>query len=103
MEDEIVRLEDGDIAVSIAPGFGNICISMMVSGQEILWRPQPTLAEWRAHPAMGGVPLLSPWANRIDGDAYWANGKRYLINPDLPFLRRDANGLPMHGLVSYTD
>jgi aldose 1-epimerase len=50
-----------------------------------------------------GNPLLSPWANRIDGNAYWANGKRYLLNPELKNFRSDVNGRPIHGLLVYSD
>ena len=45
--------------------------------------------------------MLAPWANRLDGDAYWANGKRYLLNPDAVEIRRDSNGLPIHGLLLF--
>ena len=66
---------------------------MIVGGHEILWKPQPTLADWRAHPAMGGVPLLAPWANRIR----WGRllGQWQAVSdqsPEIcPTLRRDAN------------
>jgi aldose 1-epimerase len=50
---------------------------------------------------MCGVPFLAPWANRLDGDAYWVNGKRYLLNPELG-LHRDAHGKPIHGLLRFS-
>src|SRR5580693_6646683 len=74
---------------------------MTVGGREILWKPQPTLDAWRANPALGGVPLLAPWANRLDQEAFWANGRKYLLNPGLANLRYDANHLPIHGLVLF--
>jgi aldose 1-epimerase len=100
---DIVRLTDPEhlTVVSIATTFGNIAYSMTVRGQEILYKPAPDLDAWRAKPGLGGVPLLSPWANRIDGDGFYANGKKYVFNPGLGTVRYDGNHLPIHGLVSF--
>jgi aldose 1-epimerase len=102
---DVIRLSDPEhlTVVSIATSFGNNAYSMTVRGQEILYKPAPDLASWRAKPGLGGVPLLSPWANRIDGDAFFANGKKYLLNPSLGNFKYDGHHLPIHGLVSYTD
>src|ERR1035437_7745047 len=67
---------------------------MIVDGHEILWRPHATLADWTP-------PALAPWANRLDQEAFRANGRRYLLNPGLGNLRYDANHLPIHGLVLF--
>jgi aldose 1-epimerase len=72
-----------------------------VNNQQIFWSPFQTIAEWRAKPTMIGNPFLAPWANRIEGDAYWANGKRYLLNSGLQNIRKDGNGNPIHGLLTY--
>ena len=48
------------------------------------------------------MPFLGPWANRIAGDAYWANGKHYLLNGELGNLRRDGNKNPIHGLLNFS-
>ena len=79
----IVRLTDPEhlTVVSVATDFGNIAYSMTVRGQEILYKPAPDLDAWRAKPGLGGVPLLSPWANRIDGDSFWANGRNMCSIP----------------------
>lgn len=100
---DIVRLTDPEhlTVVSIATTFGNIAYSMTVRGQEILYKPAPDLDAWRAKPGLGGVPLLSPWANRIDQDAFFANGKKYLLNPGLGNFQHDGHHLPIHGLVAY--
>jgi aldose 1-epimerase len=100
---EIVRLADAAhrTEVSICPSVGNIAFEMQVNGKRILLPPPGTLAEWKAKPAQAGVPLLAPWANRMDPDSYWANGKKYVLNPDAVNLRRDANGLAIHGLLLF--
>ena len=102
---DIVRLTDPEhlTVVSVAPSFGNNAFSMTVRGQEIFYRPAPDLDAWMKKPDFGGIPLLSPWANRMDGDAFFANGKKYLLNPGLANIRYDGHHLPIHGLLAYTD
>jgi aldose 1-epimerase len=102
---EVVRLADARnrTVVSIVPSIGNIAFELKVNGTNLLWTPWQSLAEFRAKPVFSGIPFLAPWANRLDGDAFWANGEKYLLNPDLNNLHRDGNGLPIHGLLRYTD
>ena len=85
---DVVRLADTarGVMVSILPGSGNRAYGLAVHGKQILARP-------------GGIPLLAPWANRLDQNAFWANGKKYLLNPDLETLHYDNNHLPIHGLL----
>lgn len=100
----IVRLTDTahHVEVSVVPGIGNMAYSMKVNGHEILRLPTQSLAELKAKPGLGGVPFLAPWANRIDGMSYWANGKKYLLNEDIGTLRMDGNHLPIHGLLAFS-
>ena len=51
---------------------------------------------------MCGVPFLAPWANRVETDAYWLNGKKYLLNPDLGNVRPDKNKIALHGFLTYS-
>jgi aldose 1-epimerase len=101
---DAVKLGDaaGNIEVTVLPGFGNIACRMLVNGKNILWTPSDNLAQWKASLALGGVPFLWPWANRIDQDAYYVDGKKYLLNPDLGNLRRDGNQKSIHGLLLFT-
>jgi aldose 1-epimerase len=100
---ETIRLTDQahGIEVSICPSIGNIAYDMRVKGQPILLSPPQALSAWKQKPSQAGIPFLAPWANRLDGDAYWANGKRYQLNPGVVEIRRDANGLPIHGLLLF--
>lgn len=99
---ETVRLTDSAhcAQVSICPSIGNIAYDFRVSGHPILM-PPPPLGEWKQRPSQAGIPFLAPWANRLDGDRYWANGKEYLLNLHLGEIRRDPNGLPIHGLLLF--
>jgi aldose 1-epimerase len=100
---EIVRLADTvhKIEVAIVPSVGNMAYEMKVNGSNILFVPVQNLAELKAKPALAGVPFLAPWANRIDQDAYWVNGKKYLLNPELANFRYDGNHKPIHGLLAF--
>jgi aldose 1-epimerase len=51
---------------------------------------------------MCGVPFLAPWANRVETDAYWLNGKKYLLNPDLGNVRPDKTKIALHGFLTYS-
>jgi aldose 1-epimerase len=102
---EVVRLADAahKTEVSIVPSLGNNAYEMKVNGKNVFWSPYRSLGELKEKPVQVGNPLLSPWANRIDGDSYWANGKKYLLNPDLKNFRYDQNRKPIHGLLVYSD
>ena len=101
---EVVRLSDAahNAEVSVAPSIGNIAYEYKVNGHNVFWWPYKTLAEFKAKPGFAGNPFLFPWANRLDQDAFYANGKKYLLNPDLHNFRRDPSGFPIHGLLSYS-
>jgi aldose 1-epimerase len=102
---DVIHLNDAQrhIEVSIVPSVGNTAYDMKVNGKPMLWSPYSSVAEFKAKPVFLGVPFLSPWANRLDQDAFWANGHKYLLNGNLNNFRRDQFGHPIHGLVSYAD
>lgn len=98
----VLRDAAKDVEVKVAPQFGNIATSMTVHGKAVLWAPYPSAGEWVKHPgAMGGVPFLWPWANRIDGWSYWVNGRKYALNPDLGNIHPSPKDAPIHGLLLY--
>ena len=101
---DVVRLVDSSRAVelAIAPSVGNMAFEWKVRGKNFLYFPYPGPAEFASRPRFCGVPFLAPWANRIAGDGYWANGKRYLFNSELGNLNRDGNKNPIHGLLTYS-
>jgi len=100
--DGVVQLEDSrtHTVVSIVPSVGNVTFEMTVKGQEILWFPYASLAEFKNRPGLAGIPFLAPWANRLDEPAFYANGKRYAFNLELGNVRGPH---PIHGFVSSTD
>ena len=100
---EVVKLTDETrhIVVTVVPSMGNNSYSMTVKGKEIFYSPAQSLAAWKAKPAHAGNPLLAPWANRLDQDAFYANGKKYNLNSELKNFGHDGNGKPIHGLLVY--
>jgi aldose 1-epimerase len=51
-----------------------------------------------ARGSTAGIPLLHPWANRLDGTRYSAAGRDVRLDTSSPMLHLDAHGLPMHGV-----
>lgn len=102
---EVVRLTDArqNTQVSIVPSIGNNAFEMTVNGTNIFWTPYQSVAQFKARPVHLGNPFLAPWANRLDGDAFWASGQKYVLNPGLKNFQRDNHGLPIHGLLQYSD
>jgi aldose 1-epimerase len=102
---EVIRLTDEarQTEVLIAPSLGNNSYEMKVKGKRVFWSPYATLGELKAKPTQVGNPFLAPWANRIDSDAYWANGKKFLLNRELNNFRTDQNKSPIHGLLVFAE
>jgi aldose 1-epimerase len=99
---EVVHLEDSahQIRVSIVPGVGNVAFELRVKEQNVLYFPFADIAAFRSHPKVSGIPFLGPWANRLDEQAFYANGKRYAFHMDLGNVNVAH---PIHGFLSFTD
>jgi aldose 1-epimerase len=99
---ETVVLEDtkNRTVVSILPTVGNVAFSMKVNGQNVLRWPYASIEEFKLRPALSGIPFVGPWANRLDEQAFYANGKRYAFDMDLGNVR---GAIPIHGFLSTTD
>ncbi len=98
---DVVQLEDvrTRTLVSIVPGVGNIAFAMTVNGSHVVWWPYASLDEFKAKPGLGGVPFLGPWANRLDEQAFFANGRRYAFDMSLGNIRGE---IPIHGFLTTT-
>jgi aldose 1-epimerase len=95
----VVRLSDTahGVEVWVAPTLGNKAYAMKVHGQNVLYFPYDDLSAYQQSPKMGGIPFLAPWADRLDEQAFWANGKRYGFNMSLGNVRGEQ---PIHGLLT---
>jgi aldose 1-epimerase len=101
---ETVQLADTtrDVQLAIAPSVGNMAYSWTLRGRNFLHFPYNSVADFAKQPRLCAVPFLGPWANRIDGDFFWANGKKYVFNAGLGNLRLDSNKNPIHGLLNFS-
>jgi aldose 1-epimerase len=88
----IIRLTDAarGVEVAILPSLGNRVYQMKLHGQNILYYPSE-------NGELGGVPFLAPWADLLDEQAFWANGKRYGFNMSLGNVQGER---PIHGLLT---
>ena len=61
-----------------------------------------SIEDFKAKGAGGfnGIPFLGPWANRLDEQAFYANGQRYAFDMQLGNVR---GAIPIHGLLTTTN
>jgi aldose 1-epimerase len=85
---DAIRLTDRvtETVVAIRPSNGNLGYEMTVKGHSILSRE--------------GIPFMGPWANRLDEQAFYANGTRYAFDMTLGNIR---GRIPIHGFLTRTD
>ena len=74
---------------------------MTVKGEDVIRRTWNTLDDIRGQLGLNGVPLLWPYANRLDEQAFYANGQKYSFDPGLGNTGRGA--IPIHGFVTGAD
>ena len=87
--------------VLVCPSFGNNAFEWRVNGADLLWRPYESLDDFKASgQGRGGIPFLGPWANRLDEQAFYANGRRFPFDMDIGNVR---GATPIHGLLMRTD
>ena len=99
---DVVRLTDARArtTVSILTSVGNIAFEMNVHGQNVLYWPYPSIEDFKARPGMSGIPFLGPWIDRLDEQAFFANGRRRAFDMQLGNVRGD---MPSHGFITTTD
>ena len=95
----VVELSDSrtQTTVSILPTLGNLTVEMKVKGHNILRFPLESTSQYKGGTGSIGIPFLAPWADRLDEQAFYANGKRYAFDMSLGNIR-GAN--PIHGFLT---
>lgn len=90
-----VTLVAGSSTAQFLPSVGMLCTSLTRDGAEYVALDGGVAAFRDGHTT--GIPLLHPWANRLDTNSY-RSGRTTVDLEDLE-IHRDGNGLPMHGTM----
>jgi aldose 1-epimerase len=98
---DVVQLRDAktDTVVSVLTAVSN-AYEMVVKGENVLRVPFQSVDDMRARPGLNGIPLLAPFANRLDEQAFYANGRKYNFDMELGNVR---GAIPIHGYLSGTN
>ena len=96
-EPTALKLLAGDLEAVFLPAHGMLGASLRHKGVEFLRRVE-NLEAAAARGSTAGIPLLHPWANRLDGPQYRVLGQQVVLDVSSPLLHLDEHGLPMHGV-----
>jgi galactose mutarotase-like enzyme len=97
----VVTLRDpsSPVEAQFVPDAGMIGTSLTDSGVELLGQRRGLQAYLSAGKTMG-IPVLYPWANRLSGNTYTAEGATVTLHPGEHGVRADPTGLPIHGVLA---
>ena len=88
----------GELEAIFVAQAGMVGASLRHRGEEVLGQ-RKGLANYAETGSSMGIPLLHPWANRLDGFAYAVAGRKVEFSAESAPVRL-AGGLPIHGLLS---
>ena len=94
---DVVALADrtGKMNVEVVTSLGKAW-KIQVNGQNLV-RTSASLEAFVANSGLNGMPLLAPFANRLDDTAFYANGKKYNFDLELGNVR---GPIPSTGYVN---
>jgi aldose 1-epimerase len=96
---DVVELEDTvtQMKVSVFTPV-NSAFEVQLKGQDLIRKTFLTPEQFKtSSPGLNGVPLLWPYANRLDEQAFYANGTKYTFDAGLGNTGRGA--IPIHGYL----
>jgi aldose 1-epimerase len=96
---QLLTIAAGDLEASFAPRLGMAGVSLRHRGVELLDR-RAGLTAYARQGAVMGIPLLHPWANRLDAHEYTLDGHAVRLPPGPPLVHCEEHGLPIHGLLN---
>jgi aldose 1-epimerase len=89
----MAELHCGPLAATWLPEHGMVGASLRHEGRELLGQ-RGGLDAYLAKGSAFGIPLLAPWANRLDGLSYGQ------VELDQAQVKLDGNGLPKDGVMA---
>lgn len=95
---DVVQLGDGgtDTVVSVLTAVAN-AYEMVAKGHNVFRMTIQSVDAMRANPGLNGIPLLAPFANRLDGTYFFANGRKYNFDLENGTVR---GPVPIHGYLA---
>ena len=93
-----VTIAAGDTIAEFVPSANMVCVSLRVGGSELL-DPTHGLQAYAQNGKTMGIPLLYPWANRLDHRGYAAAGKQVTLPAPEGRYSLYPDGLPIHGAL----
>jgi galactose mutarotase-like enzyme len=87
----------GDLSAIFLPRRGMLGASLRFRGVELLGRIEDLEASAKKG-STAGIPLLYPWANRLEALDYRTGDRNVELSATSPLLHFDDRGLPMHGI-----
>jgi aldose 1-epimerase len=99
---DVVTLTDrqADVVVRVLTTASN-AYQMTARGHDVIRKTWNTLDDIRPRMGLNGVPLLWPYANRLEEQAFYANGRKYAF--DLGLGNTGTNPIPIHGFLTTAD
>ena len=94
---DLIELADTTAQMNVSVVW-NMCNAwrIQVKGKDLV-RSAATLADFQSRPGFNGMPILAPFANRLDETAFYANGKKYNFDLELGNVR---GPIPSTGYVN---
>ncbi len=89
----------GGVEVTFVPEAGMVGCSLRHRGEEVLGQRGGLRAYVESGSTMG-IPFLHPWANRLGASRFAVAGREVDLDLGGLHVKRDAGGLPMHGLLT---
>jgi len=88
--------------LGVVPDMGNFAYEFKVNGKDVLIPPKSLKSYLEKRWFGSGIPFMAPFSNRINGDHYYFQGKKYLLNDSLGnILRVPPKNFPLHGLIVF--
>jgi len=98
---EIIELSNEIIEAKISVKQGFNLYSLLFNETETIYFNED-LETYSQHKKLAGIPFMHPWSNRLNGDKI-LNRSLTINEKQKTIIYRDANHLPLHGLILKSD
>jgi aldose 1-epimerase len=89
----------GGVEAIFVPEAGMVCCSLRHRAEELLGQ-RGGLTKYVGAGSTMGIPFLHPWANRMGASRFELGEREVDLDLEGLHVKRDGNGLPMHGLLT---